>query len=302
MQDRGLMRGRSPKVGSEPDAGPKPKKPDAGLKPNAINAGPESDAGPKPDEINAGPKPDARLKPNAINAGPEPDVGSKPNAVNAGPEPDARLKPDAGPKPDTINAGPKPDAGLKPNAINAGPEPDVGSKPNAVNAGPEPDAGPKPDAINAGLIGKVYAIRISWRVGEVLVCWWTLSRRGQETERGVPYQDNKKICLEKSKCPRLSTNYKISGKVRKAVNKQASKQTGLSPNPLDVPSGVAKLCAPEFYLVGARMREAYATRLGSVHLPGDARRTHVRRSHHLLFTTRRSRAVESPGSRGTGYT
>ncbi|PKI65027.1 hypothetical protein CRG98_014582 [Punica granatum] len=94
----------------------------------------------------------------------------------------------------------------------------------------------------------------------------------------------------------------ISGKRWKAINKQASKQTGLSPNPLDVPSGVAKLCAPEFYLIGARMREAYATRLGGVHLPGDARRTRMRRSRHLLFTTRRSRAVESPGSRGTGYT
>ncbi|PKI67207.1 hypothetical protein CRG98_012404 [Punica granatum] len=43
--------------------------------------------------------------------------------------------------------------------------------------------------------GGVYAIRISWRVDEVLVCWWTLSRRGQEAERGVPYQDDKKICL-----------------------------------------------------------------------------------------------------------
>ncbi|PKI74110.1 hypothetical protein CRG98_005489 [Punica granatum] len=63
-----------------------------------------------------------------------------------------------------------------------------------------------------------------------------------------------------------------------------------------------RVCAPEFYLVGARMREAYVTRLGSVYLPGDARRTHVRRSRHLLFTTRRSRAVESPESRGTGYT
>ncbi|PKI72327.1 hypothetical protein CRG98_007307, partial [Punica granatum] len=28
---------------------------------------------------------------------------------------------------------------------------------------------------------------------------------------------------------------------------------------------------------------AYATRLGSVHLPGDARRTHVRMSRHLPF-------------------
>ncbi|PKI26324.1 hypothetical protein CRG98_048987, partial [Punica granatum] len=29
--------------------------------------------------------------------------------------------------------------------------------------------------------------------------------------------------------------------------------------------------------------DAYATRLGSVHLPGDARRTHVRRSRRLPF-------------------
>ncbi|PKI41315.1 hypothetical protein CRG98_038301 [Punica granatum] len=43
------------------------------------------------------------------------------------------------------------------------------------------------------------------------------------------------------------------------------------------------LCTPEFHLVGARMREASATRLGSVHLPGDARRTRVRRSRHLPF-------------------
>ncbi|PKI65483.1 hypothetical protein CRG98_014141 [Punica granatum] len=46
----------------------------------------------------------------------------------------------------------------------------------------------------------------------------------------------------------------------------------------------------------------YATRLRSVYLPEDARRTHVRRSRHLLFMTRRSRVVELPGSRGTGYT
>ncbi|PKI75831.1 hypothetical protein CRG98_003746 [Punica granatum] len=78
---------------------------------------------------------------------------------------------------------------------------------------------------------------------------------------------------------------------------------GIEPEPTKyVPSGVAKLCAPEFHLVGARMREAYETRLGSIHLPGDVRRTHVRRDRHLLFTTRRSRAVESLGSRGTGYT
>ncbi|PKI67253.1 hypothetical protein CRG98_012359 [Punica granatum] len=42
-----------------------------------------------------------------------------------------------------------------------------------------------------------------------------------------------------------------------------------------------RLCAPEFNLVEARMRAPKQTRLGSVHLPGDARRTHVRRSRHL---------------------
>ncbi|PKI51263.1 hypothetical protein CRG98_028345 [Punica granatum] len=43
------------------------------------------------------------------------------------------------------------------------------------------------------------------------------------------------------------------------------------------------LCAPEFNLVGARMRAPKQTRLGRVHLPGEARRTHVRRSRHLPF-------------------
>ena len=58
------------------------------------------------------------------------------------------------------------------------------------------------------------------------MCWWTLSRRGQEAEQGVPYQDDRKIRLglanmndilifenrmmhvyEESKCPRLNRNY-----------------------------------------------------------------------------------------------
>ncbi|PKI62559.1 hypothetical protein CRG98_017051 [Punica granatum] len=43
------------------------------------------------------------------------------------------------------------------------------------------------------------------------------------------------------------------------------------------------VCAPEFNLVGARIREPKQTRLGNVHLPGDARRTYVRRSRHLPF-------------------
>ncbi|PKI72889.1 hypothetical protein CRG98_006757 [Punica granatum] len=96
----------------------------------------------------------------------------------------------------------------------------------------------------------------------------------------------------------------------KAINKHASKQTKSSPNPLAIPSGVAKLCAPEFHLVGACMRRAYATRLGRVHLPGDARRTRVRRSHHLLFTTPNedarhriyNREIETPKVDGLGRT
>ncbi|PKI38841.1 hypothetical protein CRG98_040769 [Punica granatum] len=40
---------------------------------------------------------------------------------------------------------------------------------------------------------------------------------------------------------------------KKAINKHASKQAESSPNPLKVPSEVAKLCIPEFHLVGARM-------------------------------------------------
>ncbi|PKI49663.1 hypothetical protein CRG98_029908 [Punica granatum] len=47
--------------------------------------------------------------------------------------------------------------------------------------------------------------------------------------------------------------------------------------------GRISLCAPEFRLVGARMRALNTTRLGSVHLPGDVRRTHVRMSRHLPF-------------------
>ncbi|PKI37507.1 hypothetical protein CRG98_042105 [Punica granatum] len=53
-----------------------------------------------------------------------------------------------------------------------------------------------------------------------------------------------------------------------------------------------QLCAPEFNLVGARMREAYATRLESVLLPGDARRTR-QKSRWTLKTA--IGAVELPG-------
>ncbi|PKI58751.1 hypothetical protein CRG98_020858 [Punica granatum] len=93
-----------------------------------------------------------------------------------------------------------------------------------------------------------------------------------------------------------------AGSRAKAINKHASKQTESNPNPLNSPVESPSYAHPNFNLVGARMCEAYATRLGSVHLLRDARRTHVRMSRHLLFTTRRSRAIESPESRGTGYT
>ncbi|OWM72876.1 hypothetical protein CDL15_Pgr023281 [Punica granatum] len=53
------------------------------------------------------------------------------------------------------------------------------------------------------------------------------------------------------------------------------------PNPLTSSFKFSSLCAPEFHLVGARLRLPKQTRLGSVHLPGDARRTLVRRSRHL---------------------
>ncbi|PKI66830.1 hypothetical protein CRG98_012836 [Punica granatum] len=53
---------------------------------------------------------------------------------------------------------------------------------------------------------------------------------------------------------------------------------------------------------GMQCARLNATRLGSVHLNRDARRTHVRKSRHYLFTIRRSRAGELPGSRGMGYT
>ncbi|PKI45536.1 hypothetical protein CRG98_034054 [Punica granatum] len=43
-------------------------------------------------------------------------------------------------------------------------------------------------------------------------------------------------------------------------------------------------CAhPNFISSGHAMRAPNATRLGSVHIPGEARRTHVRRSRHLSF-------------------
>ncbi|PKI51412.1 hypothetical protein CRG98_028208 [Punica granatum] len=45
-----------------------------------------------------------------------------------------------------------------------------------------------------------------------------------------------------------------------------------------------RVCAhPNFVSSGHACARLNATRLGSVHLPGDARRTHVRRSRHLPF-------------------
>ncbi|PKI65469.1 hypothetical protein CRG98_014127 [Punica granatum] len=86
--------------------------------------------------------------------------------------------------------------------------------------------------------------------------------------------------------------------MEKTINEYVSKQTGSSLNPLSVPSGVAKLCALEFHLVGAHMRAPMQRDLGMSTFSG----THVRRSRHYLFTTRRLGAGELPGSRGTRYT
>ncbi|PKI78579.1 hypothetical protein CRG98_000956 [Punica granatum] len=62
-------------------------------------------------------------------------------------------------------------------------------------------------------------------------------------------------------------------------------------------------CAhPNFVSSGHACARLNAMRLGSVHLPGDARRTHVKRSRYYLFTTRRSMAGELLGSSDTGYT
>ncbi|PKI78640.1 hypothetical protein CRG98_001017 [Punica granatum] len=66
--------------------------------------------------------------------------------------------------------------------------------------------------------------------------------------------------------------------------------------------GLEGPCWPPHLLTNGMYARSYATRLGSVHLRGDERRTHVRRSRYYLFTTRRSRADESFGSRGMGYT
>ncbi|PKI56146.1 hypothetical protein CRG98_023464 [Punica granatum] len=61
------------------------------------------------------------------------------------------------------------------------------------------------------------------------------------------------------------------------------KETGIDPKENRINLKETEVCAPEFNLVGARMRAPKQTRLGSVHLPGDARRTHVRRSRYLPF-------------------
>ncbi|PKI77754.1 hypothetical protein CRG98_001878 [Punica granatum] len=51
--------------------------------------------------------------------------------------------------------------------------------------------------------------------------------------------------------------------------------------------------------VGARMRAFASCGLGVSTFPGDAGWTSVRRSRRYLFTTRRSRASELPGSRSS---
>ncbi|PKI79285.1 hypothetical protein CRG98_000299 [Punica granatum] len=55
-----------------------------------------------------------------------------------------------------------------------------------------------------------------------------------------------------------------------------------------------------FNLVGARNARTYAMRFGSVHLPGDTQRTHMRMNRHLPIYDRRSRAGKLPESTGMG--
>ncbi|OWM77603.1 hypothetical protein CDL15_Pgr017001 [Punica granatum] len=62
------------------------------------------------------------------------------------------------------------------------------------------------------------------------------------------------------------------------------------------------LCAPEFQSLQGTHVRSLCNAVWECPRSRGRRRTHVRRSRHLLFTTRRSRAVESPGSRGTRYT
>ncbi|PKI70489.1 hypothetical protein CRG98_009123 [Punica granatum] len=64
-------------------------------------------------------------------------------------------------------------------------------------------------------------------------------------------------------------------------------------SPVESPS-----CAhPNFNLVGARMREAYATRFGSFHLPGGVRRTRLYGPECGLSS---GPALRAFGSRGLG--
>ncbi|PKI35024.1 hypothetical protein CRG98_044585 [Punica granatum] len=63
------------------------------------------------------------------------------------------------------------------------------------------------------------------------------------------------------------------------------------------------LCAhPNFVSSEHTCVRLNATRLGSVHLPKDARRTHVRRNRHLPFYDPKVKGRQVTRSRGTGYT
>ncbi|PKI58569.1 hypothetical protein CRG98_021032 [Punica granatum] len=57
----------------------------------------------------------------------------------------------------------------------------------------------------------------------------------------------------------------------------------MSPNPLRSPVESPSCAHPNFVSSGHAYARLNATQLGSVHLPGDVRRTHVRRSRHLPF-------------------
>ncbi|PKI58128.1 hypothetical protein CRG98_021477 [Punica granatum] len=75
------------------------------------------------------------------------------------------------------------------------------------------------------------------------------------------------------------------GGPRLKVNKQASKASGNEPKPSKRnPQWSRQIVRTRMWtLIGARIAHFWIARLGSVHLPEDARRTRVRRSRHLSF-------------------
>ncbi|PKI50043.1 hypothetical protein CRG98_029569 [Punica granatum] len=168
--------------------------------------------------------------------------------------------------------GQNPKAGPKPNAVNAGPEPDAGPNPDVVNAVSEPDAGPEPDVSvgkRTGLVGVVRARQecVHGQGGGML------ARRGRT---------HSVVLVDVLSVPVLVCGDSVGPScvdgLCRGTNKRPSKAS------LTKTKGRLTYCAhPNFVSLGHACARLNATRLGSVHLPGDARRTHVRRSRHLPF-------------------